>query len=66
MSLERSDERELEVNKKPAFDRDIMKLGDATDIFSGSASLDPAYEAKARILNSSVQEIGMGKYQVRS
>jgi hypothetical protein len=60
-------ERGLEINKKSALDGDIMKLvEDATDIFSGSASLDPVYEAKARILNSAIQEIGMGKYQVRS
>lgn len=25
---------------------------------------DPVYQAKARILNRSIQEIGMGKYQV--
>jgi hypothetical protein len=28
-------------------------------------SLDPLYAAKAKILNDSLQEIGMGKYQVR-
>ena len=27
-------------------------------------SLDPVYQAKARILNAAIQEIGMGKYQV--
>lgn len=26
-------------------------------------SLDPVYEAKARVLNTAIQEIGMGKYQ---
>jgi hypothetical protein len=26
-------------------------------------SLDPVYEAKARVLNASIQEIGMGRYQ---
>ena len=25
---------------------------------------DPVYEAKARVLNKAIQEIGMGKYQV--
>ncbi len=34
------------------------------DIFEGS--IDPIYEAKARILNEAIQEIGMGKYQVIS
>jgi hypothetical protein len=27
-------------------------------------ALDPIYQAKARILNDALQEIGMGKYQV--
>jgi hypothetical protein len=26
-------------------------------------SLDPVYEAKARVLNKAIQDIGMGKYQ---
>ncbi len=32
------------------------------DVFEGT--LDPVYEAKAKILNDAIQEIGMGKYQV--
>ena len=28
-------------------------------------SVDPVYQAKARILNNALQEIGMGRYQVR-
>jgi hypothetical protein len=35
-----------------------------SDIYARSASLDPIYEAKARVLNNAIQEIGMGKYQV--
>ncbi|KLO07040.1 MFS general substrate transporter [Schizopora paradoxa] len=31
------------------------------DLFEGT--IDPVYEAKARILNDAIQEIGMGKYQ---
>lgn len=27
-------------------------------------SVDPVYQAKARVLNQALQEIGMGKYQV--
>ena len=34
------------------------------DIFA-EGTLDPIYQAKARILNEALQEIGMGKYQVR-
>lgn len=62
MSSEKSGERELEPDKKRVSD----DIGiETTDIYSGCASLDPVYEAKARILNNAVQEIGMGKYQVR-
>ena len=32
------------------------------DLYDGS--LDPVYQAKARVLNAAIQEIGMGKYQV--
>lgn len=32
------------------------------DLFEGG--IDPIYQAKARILNDALQEIGMGKYQV--
>jgi hypothetical protein len=28
-------------------------------------SVDPVYRAKAKVLNQALQEIGMGKYQVR-
>jgi len=30
-----------------------------------TATLDPVYHAKAKILNDAFEEIGMGKYQVR-
>ena len=29
-------------------------------------TVDPVYQAKARILNHAIQEIGMGKYQVNT
>jgi hypothetical protein len=35
----------------------------ATDLYEDGYD-DPVYHAKARILNRSIQEIGMGKYQV--
>ena len=35
-------------------------LGDMYDY----GDVDPVYQAKARILNEAIQEIGMGKYQV--
>lgn len=30
------------------------------------SGVDPVYQAKARILNDALQDIGMGRYQVRS
>ena len=33
------------------------------DLFSDE-TVDPVYQAKARILNKAIQDIGMGKYQV--
>ena len=35
----------------------------AMDLYNGGY-VDPVYQAKARILNRSIQDIGMGKYQV--
>ena len=35
----------------------------SVDLFSDE-TVDPVYQAKARILNHAIQEIGMGKYQV--
>ena len=34
------------------------------DLFE-DGSVDPVYQAKAHVLNAAIQEIGMGKYQVR-
>ena len=34
------------------------------DIYD-DGSVDPVYQAKAHVLNRALQEIGMGKYQVR-
>ncbi|KAI8978703.1 sugar transporter [Trametes punicea] len=33
------------------------------DIFEDDSGVDPIYQAKARILNDAIQEIGMGRYQ---
>lgn len=35
----------------------------STDLFE-DGTVDPVYQAKARVLNAAIQEIGMGKYQV--
>ncbi|KAL7279805.1 hypothetical protein ACG7TL_006212 [Trametes sanguinea] len=34
------------------------------DIFEDDSGVDPVYQAKARIMNDAIQEIGMGKYQI--
>ena len=33
-------------------------------VISEDGSVDPVYQAKARVISSAIQEIGMGKYQV--
>ena len=39
---------------------------ESQDVYDGAESgVDPVYLAKARVLNEAIQEIGMGKYQVR-
>lgn len=40
--------------------QDVKKIEDLYE----EGSIDPIYEAKARVLNRAIQEIGMGKYQV--
>lgn len=38
-------------------------LQEAPAAVLSEGSLDPVYEAKARVLNKAIQDIGMGKYQ---
>ena len=40
-------------------------MSSTTDLFE-DGSVDPVYQAKTRVLNAAMQEIGMGKYEVRS
>jgi hypothetical protein len=49
-------------DKKNGYDDHIIQP-ETKDIFEDSG-LDPVYQAKARLLNDALQEIGMGKYQV--
>ena len=42
----------------------VTTVTSATDLFE-DGTVDPVYQAKARVLNAAIQEIGMGKYQVR-
>ena len=43
---------------------EVIIQADTQDVYEHD-SLDPIYATKAKILNDSLQEIGMGKYQVR-
>ena len=40
-------------------------MSSTADLFE-YGSVDPVYQAKTRVLNAAMQEIGMGKYQVCS
>lgn len=62
----RVDEK-LSLEKTAGIREDVIVLPGTTDVYDGEESgVDPVYYAKARILNDAIQEIGMGKYQVRS
>jgi hypothetical protein len=55
--------------KSPSIES-VKTLSSQPVILSGQdlhdeGSVDPVYHAKARVLNQALQEIGMGKYQVR-
>lgn len=54
-----------ESDGSPDYRRDSVALGadDAGAIPKGT--IDPVYEAKARVLNRAIQDIGMGWYQWR-
>ena len=39
----------------------LQKAGE--DLYE-DGSVDPVYQAKAKLLNAAIQEVGMGKYQV--
>lgn len=47
-----------------ASDKSLGGGGNDNDIY-GRTEIDPAYRAKAHLLNEAIADIGMGKYQVR-
>jgi hypothetical protein len=57
--MSHSDEKKSEIS--------VQVHEAADDIYSSDevTGLDRVYHAKARLLNRAIQEIGMGKYQVR-
>ena len=61
MSVEVAKEVEASIDRKS----DIEVRTACEDMFE-DGTVDPVYQAKARLLNSAIQEIGMGRYQVRA
>lgn len=50
-------------SKKIETEQGVASVHDAPPGVLEEGSLDPVYEAKARVLNKAIQDIGMGKYQ---
>ena len=55
--LEKHKRADIETSAVPVDTQDVFEEGDS--------GIDPVYQAKAHLLNEAIQEIGMGKYQVR-
>jgi MFS family permease len=55
--------QKLDEVKGQAREDEVPSLQGAPAAVLGSGSLDPVYEAKARVLNKAIQDIGMGRYQ---
>lgn len=58
-----------EVNEEKLASKDNVSTreirADTENIYT-DGTIDETYQTKARILNDALQEIGMGKYQVRT
>lgn len=61
----------LPPNSASSTDNVVDKLGEATvsvsevvDIYDGEG-IDPEYQAKSHAISCAIQQIGMGRYQVR-
>lgn len=57
---------EKKVTPSLAAETKVAPVKQSHDVYEEDDSLDPVYHAKARVLGDAFQEIGMGKYQVRS
>lgn len=44
-------------------EHDVPSIREAPVGVLEEGSLDPVYEAKAKVLNKAIQDVGMGKYQ---
>jgi hypothetical protein len=54
---------DVDDGKRTEVAEEVSTLQEAPAAVLGEGSLDPVYEAKARILNKAIQDIGMGRYQ---
>lgn len=57
------DTKKIEEEQTNYGTHDIPSVHEAPAGVLEEGSLDPVYEAKARVLNKAIQDIGMGKYQ---
>ena len=53
------------MGQKYVDDVDITPVSTRPELYE-EGSIHPVYRAKASLLSSAIQEIGMGKYQVRA
>lgn len=53
------------LKESPAQDSHPHTLAYAEEDLFEEGAVDAVYQAKARVLNAAVREVGMGKYQVR-
>jgi hypothetical protein len=60
-----SDEKSRRSDETVHDDMQFVAKADLYDQDGGKGAVDPVYQAKARVLNQAMQEIGMGRYQVR-
>jgi hypothetical protein len=58
-----SNEKDTKHDSSAGYDG-ASDMGARPDVLE-TGVIDPVYQAKAHILNEALQEIGMGKYQVR-
>ena len=50
------------INSKPSFNNELPNAEELVPTLL-KGSIDPVYEGKAQVLNSAIQDIGMGWYQ---
>lgn len=56
------DSKKVEINSSPSINNELLNEGELVPVVLKGV-IDPVYEGKAQVLNTAIQEIGMGKYQ---